>query len=110
MKCSGQLNLAGFPDTIESLHGVIRKLARKLTCRSSLLKSSSGRGPFRHDHFYILNASARNLRLQRTNTIAVILNASDRVSGEFSEQPYMSSILDSLCDELSQGKGCIATG
>ena len=52
-------------------------------------------------HNYTLNATASNLRLQKTNTVAVILNASDEVSGELSEQTYIANILGGLCDELS---------
>lgn len=52
-------------------------------------------------HNFSINTNARNLRLQKTNTVAVILNAADEVSGEFSEQPYVSSLLSNLCDNLS---------
>jgi len=50
---------------------------------------------------YTINNSARNLRLQKTNVIAVVLNPSDRVTSEFSNQPYVSNLLVKLCDELA---------
>ncbi len=52
-------------------------------------------------HNYTVNTSARNLRLQKTNTIAVILNASGNVGGDLSEQSYSTAMLGQLCDDLS---------
>jgi len=53
-------------------------------------------------HNYTLNTSARNLRLQKTNTVAVILNSYDELSGELSSQPYLLNVLAGLSDELAK--------
>ena len=50
---------------------------------------------------YTINNNARNLRLQKTNVIAVVLNPSDQITSKFSSQPYVSNLLAKLCDELA---------
>ncbi len=54
------------------------------------------------DHNYVTNESARKLRLQKTSTIAVILNTSDEVTGELGAQPYTLGLIGSLSDELAK--------
>jgi len=52
------------------------------------------------EHNYTLNTSARNLRLKKTNTVAVILNAYDQLSGELSSQPYLLNVVAGLRDMM----------
>lgn len=52
-------------------------------------------------HNFKVNAAARNLRLQRTNTIAVIVMF-DNHTGQSISDPFLLEILGTIADELSE--------
>ncbi|MCC2618037.1 LacI family DNA-binding transcriptional regulator [Aestuariibacter halophilus] len=54
-----------------------------------------------HEHNFTLNTAARNLRLQKSNTIAVVLLIDSDADQSVSD-PFILSILGVIADELSQ--------
>lgn len=50
---------------------------------------------------YKINESARNLRLQRSHTVSVVINTSDCSSQSFSD-PFMIDMIGAIADELSK--------
>lgn len=53
------------------------------------------------EHHFKINASARNLRLQKTHTVAVII-VFDAASSQAISDPFLLAMLGTLADELSQ--------